>query len=609
MALLDLESLPQVNRVFVGRTRELKLFEDAAHSIPDDRCSLLVFHGMGGRGKTWLCRKIRDICAEDASYGSHRVAHLDLAEKSEEKKRDDYWALVFIRNAFAREDVSTPCFDLALALTWETGRSEEPFPKLKNPWLGRVSGQVGDAMAEGAGDIKNWVSGETAGELLGEEVGKIPFIGTILTKSGKWAFNKAKLAYLHWSQSALQKLYADEKRTRLLPPDELRKLLPAMLAADLKQACAKGRKLVLLVDEYERVLPEGGAMSPALLESRFDAAVRSCLSFSDQLLGVFFSREPLPWAELEMWEPLLDGRQHVLGGLGRGEAEAHLQAIPIDDPLLRSAMLDGSRDDEDAKDTILPLLLELQVDHWAALNTRGEAPSPDDFNLEGASSTERLSAMVQRLERDFGAPLKATLNRLAFARRFDKACFRAMIEEHVTGLPLENFEHLSKLSFIRDLGGGWMALHGRIAESVRGLQSPEFAAETVGSLFRHFDLRAQTENNLTLTDAHVEALFEAQSYLHGIAPIEDYTNWLKARCDPIERAGRFSDGERLWRAAAEHYSGSNRDDATFATMLNNVAYFLVALGRYQETEDLYKLAISKSARRRSARIIHLWRRR
>jgi hypothetical protein len=127
-----------VSKIFVDRDIPQKLFEDAAFAIPPDRSTVCVFYGIGGQGKTALCRELfRKLDpAVEPSYGLVRRAELDLHDRS---KSDPDLLLVWIRNSFVKSGVELPAIDLALAIIWEATRPEQPFPKLTKPWLGRVT--------------------------------------------------------------------------------------------------------------------------------------------------------------------------------------------------------------------------------------------------------------------------------------------------------------------------------------------------------------------------------------------------------------------------------------------------------------------------------------
>jgi hypothetical protein len=115
-------ALPAANRIFVDREQPQQLFENAAFSIPTNHAIIRVFYGVGGQGKTALCRELmrKTDASVEPSYSFLRRAVLDLHGRV---KSDPELLLVWIRNGFADAGVVLPCFDLALALMWEGTRA------------------------------------------------------------------------------------------------------------------------------------------------------------------------------------------------------------------------------------------------------------------------------------------------------------------------------------------------------------------------------------------------------------------------------------------------------------------------------------------------------
>jgi hypothetical protein len=69
-----LRSLPAANKIFVNREGPLRIFENAAFDIPVDSARLLTFYGIGGQGKTALCRELMQKTGSDPSYRRRRSA-------------------------------------------------------------------------------------------------------------------------------------------------------------------------------------------------------------------------------------------------------------------------------------------------------------------------------------------------------------------------------------------------------------------------------------------------------------------------------------------------------------------------------------------------------
>ena len=99
--------------IFVNRDGPIRIIKCAVSELGDADSKVLVFYGLGGQGKTALCRHIarRLSAAARAENGAElRVAELDLHGRD---KSDPDLLLARIRNGFVRAGVSCPAFDLA----------------------------------------------------------------------------------------------------------------------------------------------------------------------------------------------------------------------------------------------------------------------------------------------------------------------------------------------------------------------------------------------------------------------------------------------------------------------------------------------------------------
>jgi hypothetical protein len=148
MAPLRETTLPNAHRIFVDREQPQHLFETAAFTIPVDHAIIRVFYGVGGQGKTALCRELmrKTDASIEPSYSFLRRAVLDLHGR---EKSDPDLLLVWIRNGFADAGVVLPCFDLALALMWEGARGEQAFPTLTRSWLARSTKRLKERSMRG----------------------------------------------------------------------------------------------------------------------------------------------------------------------------------------------------------------------------------------------------------------------------------------------------------------------------------------------------------------------------------------------------------------------------------------------------------------------------
>ena len=573
-----LRSLPVANKIFVNREDPLRVFRNAVFDIPADSAKLLTFYGIGGQGKTALCRELIQKTKSDPSYEFLRQAELDLHRKP---KTDPDLLLVWIRNAFAEAGVALPCFDLALAIVWEATRVEQPFPKLSHAWLGKAKDFAGKGAA-GATKV--------AQESIGEAIAEIPAVGFLVKKITGWVIDKAHRAYLHRSRDALQELYRDGE---LKKPYELSERLPWMLAQDLNHHLAGHPKerFVLFIDEYERVFDEGSA-GGLLRENPFDRHLRVLVRESNGLLAVFFSRERLPWENDPEWATALQGVQYLLGGLNGKDADAFLEAVPISDAQLRKAMIEGARETSAPDAAVYPLMLNLQVEHWRALTALGKSIELATFGVTASDFAGRRREIVERVLRDYSEPMQKTLMRLACARRFDRAAFEHVVKTFHTGLPLDAFDTIGELSFLTKGEGGFVSMHGIMADAICKMLERATRTATLQAIFEHFDARAKVASRREVTDQTVAALFEAADARMRISP-KSFFGWLRSAVEPLRMAARYADAAILWRqalAAVDEHSGPDHPDT--ASSLNHLGYLLRVQGDLAGARPYYERALA-----------------
>ncbi|MGB8899012.1 MAG: tetratricopeptide repeat protein [Methylocella sp.] len=588
MPPLRAHAFPAANKIFVDREPPQNIFEKAAFAIPADRSIVRVFYGVGGQGKTALCRELwrKTDSAVEPSYAFLRRAELDLHGR---QKDDPDLLLVWIRNGFAEAGVNLPAFDLALAITWEETRGEQPFPKLNRPWLRRITTATDTALDEASQELRFWLHSEMASKIVGEVAREFPGVG-LVPRIGGWAIDKAKRFYLERTRDELKELY---RAGELKKPYELSALLPWMLAQDLNHhlAAHPEDRFILFIDEYERVFDEAGA-GARWKENQFDTHFRTLIKDTNGLLAVFFSRERLPWGDDPDWRDDLKDAQHLLGGLAAKDADEFLRAIPIEAAEIRRAIVDGAREEPRPGAPVYPLMLDLQVEHWRTLVAKKEALTPDRFQVSAPTFEGRRREIVARVLREYGLPLQKTIERLSVARRFDRAAFEHVVKNFGTGLPLDSFEHIAGLSFVTRGDDEFLTIHNVVAQTIRETLDPERRRTSIEALLDHYSARMKVELPRDVTDATVAALTEA-AFLRRAKGIDGYVAWLAAASQIVRDAGRYSSAAQWWREALEAVEaelGPEHPDT--ATSLNNLAYLLLNQGDFAGPQPLFERALA-----------------
>jgi tetratricopeptide (TPR) repeat protein len=237
-------------------------------------------------------------------------------------------------------------------------------------------------------------------------------------------------------------------------------------------------------------------------------------------------------------------------------------------------------------------MLDLQVEHWRALVAQGKPIEPAVFSVVADDFAGRRREIVDRVLRDYGQPMQKTLMRLSCARRFDRAAFEHIVKTFHTGLPLDAFDTIDDLSFLTKGDGGFMSMHGIMADAIREMLDPATRAATLQVLFEHYSTRATVNSSREVTEATVAALFEAADTKLRISP-ESYIEWLDPAVEPLRLAARYADAAVLWgqalAVAEKHFDTDHRDTAL---SLNNIGYLLQVQGDLAGARPYYERALS-----------------
>lgn len=521
-----------LQRLFVDREEPIAEFQRVLDELTQDSSDLLVFHGVGGQGKTSLCHELirRARLLERPGLA---IAHVDLHTR---KDINPALALLWVRNALAAgSKKSFPAFDVGYAMYWRSCYPEMPLPDFgASGWLAHTEDLAADVFSEGAQEAL-----ETLAKGLLESV---PF-GALLRLGVGQGIEKVKLKLIYKRNPILNELADAEGNP--LPPLEIERRLPDLLAWDIGRHAQSGSRFVIFIDEYERVLEQGGIAS-VLHRNLFDDAIRQLAARARATLFVIFSRERLPWAsqpaggiDANEWTEWIGRAHHQLGGLAPEDADRVLSAIPVEVPQIRAAMIEGSTvGTAGHRSEAYPLMLELQADHYLRLRKNPQYhPSPEDFRLQAASFAELRMQLLQRLLRDYGPQTEALLKRLAVARSFDRRLFMFLERELPSGFPLDGFNTIVQLSFVEEGPATEpdYVFHRIIREGLLEFSTPEDMHDTHAALFRFHAAAAQVPAGSPVGPEHVDALVEA-AYHKLSCDREGVIDWWKnARAPFLEQ--------------------------------------------------------------------------
>ncbi|WP_328380614.1 ATP/GTP-binding protein (plasmid) [Streptomyces sp. NBC_00440] len=373
----------------------LRHLADPAFNVEDlerPRTNVVVFHGVGGVGKTTLMRKLdAALTTDDArppQWGAPAWTRtllpirIDLA-RSASTGADFERVILTIRLALAGAlGRPLPSFDVALRQYWEVTHPGEPLDEYirRTGLTGKFSAMLPQQMQSAVSEIAGAL--ELPG-LVGSAAGQVT---AALVKALRTRREHAVALAGASRTAALLEATADL---------EALSYYPHLLAWDLSRLPAKKSVVpVVLLDTWEdtadrhrdleRLLQRLVWLLPSAL---FVISGRNRLQWGDPALhGQLDWTGPSAWPGLDV--PLQavphprtavpGGRQHLIGDLSAEDCDAHLarrlvkDGQPLISPAIRTVIA--------ARSHGLPLHLDLAVSRFLEIRRTGRTPVPDDFD-------------------------------------------------------------------------------------------------------------------------------------------------------------------------------------------------------------------------------------
>ncbi|MEU6197611.1 ATP/GTP-binding protein [Streptomyces sp. NPDC047061] len=432
------------------------------------RDNVLVFHGVGGIGKSTLSRKVEAALAaaehRPAQWGEPvwgnsgaRVlpVRIDLARSA---NTDFERAVLMVRLALADLGRPLPAFDLALRRYWDHVHPGEPLEEfLRRGGLGR---RFGKALPQ---QMQSALSDVAQALLLPGTVGAV--VGQV---------TGALVRALREHRAAVRALAGCSRLADLLEaepgPDAL-SYYPHLLAWELaRQPAGRAVVPVILLDTFEDVGDRVHRDLERLVQrlvwlmpnAFFVVTGRSMLQWADEGLA-----GQLDWTGPESWPGLAAPPGPAQGAPG-GERQVLIgdfSAEDCDDYLTRRLTRDGRPViDADVRAVItdcshgLPLHLDLAVQRFLAIRRTGRTPRPTDFDLG-------FPALISRTLSDLTPDERHVLRSVSLLDNFDVA-----LATRAAGLPHESAAlRLVERPFVRtDPAADWpFHLHAVIRTTLR----------------------------------------------------------------------------------------------------------------------------------------------
>ncbi|MEV3926453.1 MULTISPECIES: hypothetical protein [Actinomycetes] len=405
----------------------LRRISDRAFSVEDlerPRTNVVVFHGVGGVGKSTLLRKLEAALATDAArppqWGARAWTRrllpirIDLA-RSASTGADFERVILTVRLALAGAlGRPLPSFDLALRQYWEATHPGEPLDEYirRTGLTGKFSAMLPQQMQSAVSEI----------------AGALELPGMVGSAAGQVASALVK-ALRSRREHALA--LAGAVRTAALleatPDLEALSYYPHLLAWDLSRLPAKQSMVpIVLLDTWEdtadrhrdleRLLQRLVWLLPNVL---FVISGRNRLQWGDPSLhGQLDWTGPIAWPGLDIpasqtvpypRTPAPGSRQHLIGDLSTEDCDAYLarRLVKAGQPLIGADV----RAVITARSHGLPLHLDLAVGRFLEIRrTREPVPSDFDFAFPG---------LLARVLSDLSSEERHVLRSVALLDAFD----------------------------------------------------------------------------------------------------------------------------------------------------------------------------------------------
>lgn len=561
---------PSAKREFTDRETPMKLF-DAALTKPQsaaldthDAYRIIVWHGVGGQGKTELRKKVHQRIEKQRADGdSIAVGVLDFEVA---RHRSPIDAMLKLRLDLGhRRLIAFPTFDLAFAQLFTL---ERPGDNIRTTYPGLFRKGESEILE----DLLGW-AGEAAGDVL--------HLGWTLLPGVEMLYK-----YSYRLIGGLRDWLDDrEVKSRIqdinkLSASELREKLPVYLGFDLWRAmqAPDTPRVVLLIDTYE-ALWRGTTGQGAMQMLRTDDWVRSLVEQTPGALVVIFGRDKLRWGEIDSaWSKIL--QQHLLGGLSKEDANLFLYKAGVVSELVRARIVEGAQG--------LPFYLDLALDQFENLKANGLKPGADDF---GSTPVMVLHRFLDHLS----ASEESELRLASYPEDIDETLFLDLARAFLGGIACVDWARLTRRSFTTQDESGRSSMHAVMRTGLQARERDERAElfrEVHLWLFNRYDAQADSaESTSDIGETHDRALLAAAEHL-AACDASRLPSWiLQQRWKKYYDAGR-------WRALSIAFDkASCTVEATLTSAPAEAVWFdhhrahvCQSMGRYEEALELYSRA-------------------
>jgi tetratricopeptide (TPR) repeat protein len=413
---------------FTDREDQQSLFQ--RHLFSSQEPPVLMFYGLGGAGKTWLLKRLRNQVPADIPSA---YLDFDVAAKGGRFVSDPSTALQSIQQQLASP---APRFDLALA----TMRHKQG----------------------GAAEHGLWI--DVAAELVGSFV---PGGGPLLKRLSSHALSRLK-------GTPLEKLLASSDGSKLAielrskTEQEIGNELLYYLATDLRESLPvhlnRAVTCVIFLDTFEAVGAGFQNEEHKRLQGKWIQDLAAEFNFA---LTVIAGQNRLAWDEADPdWASHLD--QHLVGGLSEEDARSFLAKCDINATDLQNSILATSKESTGGYHCFS---LGLCADIVANERKTGEEPAAETLHFNPQEWEQLARRFLKSLASDAE---RRWIERLALTSRFDEAAARWAYSSERSASQDAAWEGLHDYSFVERISGSqWSSIRAEMRAALKNQPSAQ----------------------------------------------------------------------------------------------------------------------------------------
>ncbi len=539
------DTILRKKRPFVGRKDLIAAFKNAVKTKKPDKHKILVYHGVGGIGKTALRIELAKELEKIDSDAKWALLDFEVASY-----RDIETALFWLRQEFkSKYKIDFPTFDIGYAVYWKKIKPQIPLNQSSFP-LWDETGLLADLIKD-SGDIP--------------VIGLIPKLIKVVDKADKYISDW----FTKRGNALLDKL-------PLMEAKDIEKLIPMFLAEDLNNYTEEyGYKTAVFIDTYEQLWGNDRTEGERFTK---DEWIRKFIEKTPRVVWVIGGREELEWPKLDkVWENRIE--PHCVDDLDDKHANRYLKESGIDSEDIRNVIIEGSKG--------VPFYLDLSVDTYDEIKTKGKEPATGDF---GKTARDVLDLFIRSMNENE----IQTLNVLCAAQFWDEEIFVGLIKHFGTGYPLPKIREFHRFSFIkaRPESRTWV-MHDLMRDSlIEHSVEKESSAKANNWLFNHYKVQVGDIEPKDISESHKTAFREASFHAAQSLPPDELLGWFIKAADAFNRGAQWPLLTTLYEDIKANLQGKlGPDHLSVATTLNNLAGLYQFQGRYAEAEPLYKRSL------------------